>query len=267
MTLQRTVFELGSLAPVLEQAQNLGGDHIYLEGIMFITTEIVKSETGRGRCKFKKIPHMMCDFCGKLYTEKVFKTARVTRELHFCSRTCTNESRKPGGRLHIQWTSNNTKLYGSTYNFIGDKRKNADYSNASQKRHETMKRNQTFQSSIPEEIVAQLLFNTYGVDGVDRQVRVINTRWEIDFYVRSLNRYVQVDGVYWHGLDRSLAMIQSSALTSKRDANILRKFNTDRAQDIYFGDKLLRITDVVARQLTQEKLVMMLENTFIKKIT
>lgn len=69
--------------------------------------------------------------------------------------------------------------------------------------------------------------------------------WPIDFYIPSIDTYVQFDGVYWHGLDRPIEVIRSS--TKVHDRAIVAKWETDREQDMWFarsGIRLVRVTDV-----------------------
>ena len=217
---------------------------------MFITYREERSPTGKGRSKFKKIPIMSCDQCGKMYEEPVFKTARTTRKLHFCSRECTDLARKSGGSLNDQWVKNNERLHGSSYNFTGIKRKSSDYSEAYVKAHKTKKENGTYKTSIHEEKIYYLLSELYS--SVNRQVNIPGTRWAIDFYVADIDRYIQVDGVYWHGLDRPIEVIAEGK--TKQDAVIYRKWSTDRKQDEHFGNRLIRITDkqVISIRTSQE---------------
>lgn len=117
-----------------------------------------------------------------------------------------------------------------------------------QKSIATMKRNKTFHSSRAEEKLNTLLCQQF--QHVERQVRIPNTRWNIDFYVRDIDTYIQVDGVYWHGLNRPLEEIKAS--TKPRDAKIARAWLSDRAQEQWFaehGMRLVRITDKQVNQL------------------
>lgn len=69
----------------------------------------------------------------------------------------------------------------------------------------------------------------------------------IDMYITCIDVYVQIDGVYWHGLDRNLVEIEKSAQQGcLRDAAILKKYKRDRRCDEHFrtmGYKLVRMTD------------------------
>jgi len=104
-----------------------------------------------------------------------------------------------------------------------------------------MKRNGTYRKSQPEDGLHEYLVKRFG--NVERQKHV--NGWPIDFYVPSLDTYVQLDGVYWHGLDRPIEEIRGSSVP--RDQQIVRKWETDRKQDAWFveqGIRLMRITDV-----------------------
>jgi very-short-patch-repair endonuclease len=107
-------------------------------------------------------------------------------------------------------------------------------------RHLTMKANGTYFTSKPEEALYQYLVARF--QHVERQV-VVN-QWPIDFYVVDIDAYVQLDGAYWHGLDRPIEEI--AQFKTPRDRTILRKFQIDREQDEWFRStdrRLLRITD------------------------
>ena len=112
------------------------------------------------------------------------------------------------------------------------------------KRHETMKANGSYRrcSSRAENAFYEELCCLFGSDDVERAVHV--NRWLIDFYVCSIDTYIQFDGVYWHGLDRPVDEIAASS--SLRDAAILRTFERDGRREKWFlesGKKLVRVTD------------------------
>jgi hypothetical protein len=102
-----------------------------------------------------------------------------------------------------------------------------------------------------------LLVNQYGESNVLRQVRV-TPYWIVDFYVSSIDTYIQFDGVYWHGLDRPIEQIKESGTFGHiRDASIYRKWCVDRQQDKWFletGKKLVRITDQELKSDSQQAL-------------
>jgi hypothetical protein len=117
-----------------------------------------------------------------------------------------------------------------------------DFESAAIKRHESMKRNGTYKTSKPEEQIYNFLCEKYGADNVVRQAIV--KQWPIDFYVKTIDVYVQIDGIYWHGIGRTKEELLNSE--SSRDKIIFRKKLTDEEQIIWFEKhhmKLIRITD------------------------
>lgn len=114
---------------------------------------------------------------------------------------------------------------------------------ARKKAHETMKQNGTYGKSNSEDECFKLLCNEFGEQNVQRQVVVNN--WPIDFYVKSIDTYVQFDGVYWHGLDRHIDEITKHKCP--RDISIHQKYLTDLKQNPWFEThemKLVRITEI-----------------------
>jgi len=116
-----------------------------------------------------------------------------------------------------------------------------DRAAAYRKRLDTMRRDGTVKKSLPEDRLYELLHSVFG--DVERQV-IINDRWPIDFYVKSMDIYIQFDGVYWHGLDRPIDVIAKHK--TSQDIIIHKKWLTDREQDTWFesnGLRLFRISD------------------------
>lgn len=111
------------------------------------------------------------------------------------------------------------------------------------KAHQTMKRMKTYRKSAVEDKCFKLLCEMFGVENVLRQELV--NGWSIDFFVKPICTYVQLDGVYWHGLDRPLSKILE--YKSPRDIVIYKKHLFDIKQSEWFKDNglsLVRITDV-----------------------
>lgn len=126
-----------------------------------------------------------------------------------------------------------------------DVKSKIDFQTSWAKQHETKKRNGTYSSSKIEQQFGDLLACTF--PDIERQV-IVNG-WSIDFYIKSTNTYVQFDGVYWHGLDRSLDEIKKHL--NVRDVTIQKEFERDRLQDIWFAQqnmRLIRITDKEFKQ-------------------
>lgn len=123
-----------------------------------------------------------------------------------------------------------------------------DYEVIMSKRLATMRRNKTFQSSRAEERLYEELTKKFM--NVSRQVRIPGTRWIIDFYVKDIDTWIQVDGVYWHGLDRPLAEIRES--TKPRDQKIARAWENDRVQDAWFVERKMRLIRITDRDVVSE---------------
>lgn len=119
-------------------------------------------------------------------------------------------------------------------------------------RHETMKRNGSYFNSRSEDAFYGWLVGRFGEDDVERQVVV--SKWPIDFHVKSIDTYVQFDGEYWHGLDRPLEEIMK--FKTPRDQTIMRKFQIDREQDVWFAENSLRLIRVTDKQFKRRELVL-----------
>lgn len=119
---------------------------------------------------------------------------------------------------------------------------NFDFSLVSQKGHQTKLRKGSYGnvSIIELELKSELeaLF-----ESVQHQVSVTK-RWTVDFYLSSIDTYVQLDGVYWHGLNRPLEEIK--LFKSSKDRSIYGKFLRDQEQNEWFvsnSKRLVRFTD------------------------
>jgi len=139
----------------------------------------------------------------------------------------------------------NMTRYGVAYPMqIEEVKKNFDWSEVYRKSQETRRQTRTGSySSKIENFVGETLKEIFGDEDVKTQVSV-NNRWSIDFFISSLNVYLQVDGVYWHGLNRPHELIRESK--SSKDARILKTYVKDREQDEWAeqsGIRLVRITD------------------------
>lgn len=118
---------------------------------------------------------------------------------------------------------------------------NVNYFRASQRRHETMKRNGTYRTSHKEDTVYMLLCEIYESQNVERSKRVCN--WLMDFYIKTIDVYVQFDGAYWHGLNRSVADIMSSS--SLRDKVILSTIERDKKREAYFACENMHLVRII----------------------
>jgi hypothetical protein len=109
--------------------------------------------------------------------------------------------------------------------------------------HQKMKENGSYNHiSKPQKRFHKVLIEYFGKQNVEHSLMV--NGWEIDFYIKSMDTYVQFDGIYWHGLDRPLNEIRK--IKSQRDKAILKTVERDYLQNCWFKDnnlKLIRITD------------------------
>lgn len=116
---------------------------------------------------------------------------------------------------------------------------------AEAKRHSTLKRNGFFGNPTKPELALGALLSSQ-FSKVESTVSPFdnNRRWTLDFWVIDHDCYVQLDGVYWHGLNRPRDVIVAS--TTSRDKKILEKMYTDDEVDVWFTNndkRLIRVTD------------------------
>lgn len=215
--------------------------------------------------KPRRIAICLCDVCKSEFQISDHVSEKSQRKHHFCSMRCRCVAQKQDGVLYkshafIRSDVLEKSLKASHTPEAEKKRseslrnyhanKPSDWQNpgnsveACAKRHQTMKRNGTYQKSLPEDALYVYLCEKHGYQNVERNAWV-NDRWPIDFYIKDIDTYVQLDGVYWHGLNRPIEII--AAYKNKRDIVIHRKWMTDREQDRWFveqGMKLVRLTDL-----------------------
>jgi hypothetical protein len=286
---------------------------------LFETTSIDRL----GRTWRQKRGRFICDQCEILYISNQLKRD-LSRQRNYCSKRCSDESKKPGGLSHAQFrkTNNdrygvnapaqnktiydkvkatNTERYGAPCVFSSSQiqqqaietriqRYGVEYSAQIpgvmgkvaktnlerygainpmngpdivakydkdciyEKKLSTMKRNGTVGKRIsnPERKFHQLLTTQFTNDDIITQKKVPEHQWCIDFYIRSINTWIQVDGVYWHGLDRPIETIRES--NGKQAQAIYHKWCGDQRQNIWFAEhnmKLLRFTDKEVLAMTE----------------
>jgi len=113
-------------------------------------------------------------------------------------------------------------------------------------------------SSKPEERLYSVLVHKFGDDDVKRQIKI--GRWRVDFYVKKIDTYVELDGAHWHGLKRPIEEIALDGTRMSR--GIVAKHHMDRLQDAWFGEnslKLIRIRDDEIRGKRQSELSSLLD--------
>lgn len=136
-----------------------------------------------------------------------------------------------------------TVHYGVPYPMQSEEvRKKYDWKSCAIKCHETMKERGLYGKSKVEDEFYSLLVSEFGSENIERQKLI--ERWSIDFYVKSIDTYIQFDGVYWHGLDRPLEVI--AELKHPRDKVIMSTVKRDKRQNNWFSKSglcLVRVTD------------------------
>jgi hypothetical protein len=118
-------------------------------------------------------------------------------------------------------------------------------------------KNGSCSKSGPEEKLNEILVAKFGSDNVQRQVSMLR-QW-VDFYVLPLNLYIQVDGVYWHGLNRNIEIIKLGK--TSQDKKIYKQILRDEKLNKYMKEnnmKLIRITDDEIKSLTKEEILYIL---------
>lgn len=121
-----------------------------------------------------------------------------------------------------------------------------------EKIHEAKKANGSYGKSKVEDLFYDYLISVFGIDNVKRQSRI--NEWSVDFCISPHEIYIQVDGKYYHGLDRPIEEIGLSE--NEVDKNIYATYHRDLRQNAWFKERnmnLLRIDDSqVYRFLKQE---------------
>lgn len=239
--------------------------------------EIQVVRTSPRACKTKQVIVYRCDQCQREYEGKYQKSYLTNRQFHLCSYDCLGNSRRTGGvAVEHQLQSRDMKLwqtrlkrtlkkrYGvenpSSLDWVKQKKVETTrlhYGVDNPQQHSEIKRRsiETYAKnnfdvwiSKPERAFGELLCAKFGKENVKIQ-QLIERKWSIDFYIKSIDTYVQFDGVYWHGLDRPIDIIKASS--KSRDQGIHRKWTKDRELDAYMCEqnmRLIRVTDVMFRE-------------------
>ena len=248
----------------------------------------VKSETRiRVSKDNKKRPHKIyvlgCDQCLIVFESRSKNRSLLKR--HYCSKECVHQSLKIGGQANVamrltcfqqyghntvskvdsvqelrrkrsfeKWGTNNPMQVPANQN----KRKLTcikKYGVATMFAHHdfpkirisSMKRNGT---SFNESKDERNLINWFRMTWNDVRRHEICDRWNIDAYISDVDVYVQLDGVYWHGLNMSYDDIINNKSSHSKFIAYAKK--NDFSQNLWFAEnkkKLLRIKDIDFKQL------------------
>lgn len=228
---------------------------------MLIDSYFGEDSKGRRRTIFR----FVCDECHTPF-ERPEKKVRRERPTHYCSLACTNSAQKSGGVLDAVRTKEFQARLGVPYpqqsaavraKSVETCMKRYGVENVQQVAEIKQRSCDTFLlrlekrqkhlgvwTSKAENAFHAWLLTRFAADDVVRQKRALDSRRPIDFWIRSIDTYIQFDGVYWHGLDRPLHEIELKR--TKHDSEIFTRWHSDREQDQWFVDnrlRLVRITD------------------------
>lgn len=153
-----------------------------------------------------------------------------------------------------------TEKYGTRV-FVGSEiwKSKMDFQKNAKKAWETRIRNGSCSKSKPEENFYNVLCKEFGIEDIKRQIPMIR-QW-IDFYIVSLDLYVQLDGIYWHGLNRDINTIKNSS--ARQDKKIYKNYLRDQKLNKYTKEnniKMLRITDEKFNKMTNKEVISMIRN-------
>ena len=104
-----------------------------------------------------------------------------------------------------------------------------------QKTLDTKRRNHSFGTSRGEDRTYDRLCEMFGRDNVSRQYEVNN--WLIDFYIKTIDTFVQYDGKFYHWIDRPIELLIEKAKTGPTYKAILSTTRTDKKQNEWFKER------------------------------
>lgn len=226
--------------------------------------------------KNRTVWQFRCDFCLREY-EKIEKACRVKRPTHYCTINCANSAQLKNGildkvrkdgfqeRLGVDYPQQSPSVRKKS---IDTCLKRYGVSNVQQdpeikhrscetflKRLEKRQKALGVWSSKSENKFHAFLLTKFADADVIRQRRAPGTRRPIDFFIESIETYIQFDGVYWHGLDRPIEVI--AQMKTKHDQEIYERRYRDQEQNDWFeaqGLKLVRVTDIEFDELTPNEI-------------
>jgi very-short-patch-repair endonuclease len=127
-----------------------------------------------------------------------------------------------------------------------------DYNLIAEKAWKTKIKNGSCSKSNIEEKIAVLLSNNNIV--YERQVPVIK-QW-VDFYLPKYELYLQIDGSYWHGLNRPREII--ALQKTSQDKKIYKQILRDEKLNLHMiknNLKLLRLTDQQINKMSDSDII------------
>ena len=172
------------------------------------------------RMKFHIEDRPKCPMCGK-YTQ--FRGRPNQIFLKFCSIKCSVNSEDTKNKfketslnkygvdnpfkspiVKEKWKKTNKERFGVEYpsqnQAIKQKMFDAMMSTKVKEHiHNVKKKHNSFNTSIPEEKLNDLLVEKYGKDDVFRQFISKEYPWHCDFYIKSIDTFIELQGMWTHG--------------------------------------------------------------------
>lgn len=221
----------------------------------FCSKECVRDSNSKGLLKGKREKTMLERYGNKSFT--------ATKE--FQDKFTANCLKKYGVKSHLEVPEILNKIRATCLEKYGQEafagseahKSKLDYQEIVKKAWKTKLKNKRLKniSSKQEEGMYFLLCEEFGSKDIVRGQKILNQF--VDFYIKSLDVYVQIDGIYWHGLNRPLEVIKNS--NTRHDKKIYKQVLRDRQLNNYCQDKkikLVRITDEEFDSMSSSELLL-----------
>lgn len=197
---------------------------------------------------------MQCDFCHIEFSKKYVCTL-VERSTHYCSSFCNNRNEQKKLRIQQECMRRFGVPHASQSDVCKDKAKQTlqrKYGVNSPFELEHVKLSKNTPIAVAKQLETKRTRGCHISSKVERKFLAelsLVTEVEVhprvggrasDAYIIAYDTYVQLDGIFWHGLDRSEFGL------GRLDTNISKKFEGDRGQDHLFVEeakRLVRLTD------------------------
>lgn len=191
----------------------------------------------------KKTDVYECDECGKEFTGSFKERHAVSNSLTFCSAGYRNISRSSGKILERVKNSlmerhgvdASSRVPGASDKMLVTR----------MEKYGTLTPNSNY-SSRHEDIMVECLQKLYGEVDTQKMVRGTVDRktyiFAVDAYVPSIDTYFEMDGEFWHGLDKN-------SYDEIEYDEIKRRYRKDVAQNKWFAKKNMRLVRMTDKEL------------------
>ena len=132
------------------------------------------------------------------------------------------------------------------------------------KSHQTKKKTGAYKkhTSNVEDRLFEFLKTKYGKENVE-QGKSLN-KWIMDIYIKSLDLYINLDGEYWHGLDRPIEVIKASE--TKRDNLIYKVYLRGINLRQFFKENNMKLVIITDKEYIYAEKQCQIDELIIKKI-